>query len=211
MISHVVAFDTPMSKVYKELPPPVGDIDEVLAILFTGPCQPTEEDFRRTPLLVRRRKVVQALQWLKLNHRDYKDIIISHKNMNEYSENSPPVTVIYKDSTTNKIAESISQNDMEDEDGVKKGPCPFVVHGVSSDIVATESADKLKAIALKHLNSDGKMLAIGHNQLPESLFKNPQLYPQMFPWLFPYGHGGLGIRGISEQNHKSLLLMYYDK
>ncbi|TFK59754.1 hypothetical protein BDN72DRAFT_737520, partial [Pluteus cervinus] len=211
MISHVVAFEVPMSEVYTELPPPIEDLDQILAILFTGPCQPAEEDFRRTPLLVRRKQVIRALEWLKLNHRDYKDIGISHKNMGEYPENMPPVSVTWKDSNTNKIVESISQHDMEEEDGVAKGPCPFVVHGISGETIVTESSDKIKAIALKHMNSGGKMLAIGHEKNPQTLFENQQLYPQLFPWLFPYGFGGLGIKGISEQVHKQHLLMYHDK
>jgi len=78
MASHVIAFETPISKVYQHLPPPMEDLDEVLAILFTGPCKPTEKDFQRTPLLVRRKQVACALEWLNLNHSDYADL---EKNM----------------------------------------------------------------------------------------------------------------------------------
>jgi hypothetical protein len=52
MTSHVVAFQSPILKVYQALPPPVDELDDVLAILFTGPCKPTEKNFERTPLLV---------------------------------------------------------------------------------------------------------------------------------------------------------------
>jgi hypothetical protein len=52
MTSHVVAFQAPIPKLYSVLPPPVEDLDNVLAILFTGPSKPTTEDFVRTPLLV---------------------------------------------------------------------------------------------------------------------------------------------------------------
>ena len=50
----------------------------------------------------------------------------------------------------------------------------------------------LKALALRYLNSGGKVLAVGHSDRIESLWNNPQLYPQMFPWLFRYGVGGIG-------------------
>lgn len=46
MTSHVIVFDSPVPKVYNCLPPPVEDLDDVLAILFTGPCQPTEKEFQ---------------------------------------------------------------------------------------------------------------------------------------------------------------------
>ena len=79
MTSHVVAFQAPIPKLYHALPPPIEDIDEVLAILFTGPTKPTQKDFERTPLLVRRNAVAKALEWLKLNHVDYKDLEISYE------------------------------------------------------------------------------------------------------------------------------------
>src|ERR1700678_3111244 len=69
----------------------------------------------------------------------------------------------------------------------------------------------LKAMALRHLNSGGKMLAVGHSDKIESMWNNPQLYPQMFPWLFPYGLGGIGSANISDKEHKRHLLMYHDK
>jgi len=95
MIANAVTFEHPMQNIYTVLPPPIEEMDEVLAFIFTGPCQPTEDDFRRIPLLVRRNKVAKALEWLKLNHRDYADLEISHKNLESYPEDSPPVVINY--------------------------------------------------------------------------------------------------------------------
>ncbi|KZT15076.1 hypothetical protein NEOLEDRAFT_1082060 [Neolentinus lepideus HHB14362 ss-1] len=70
-------------------------------------------------------------------------------------------------------------------------------------------------LAIKHLTSAGKVMAVGHAEEPESLYNNTQLHPQMFPWLFPYGLGGLcnanGYKSIVEKLHKHQLLMYHDK
>src|ERR1700720_4528727 len=95
MIANAVLFEHPTQKIYNVLPPPIGEMDEVLAFIFTGPCQPTEDDFRRIPLLVRRNKVAKDLEWLKLNHRDYADLEISYKNLEFYPEDSPPVVINY--------------------------------------------------------------------------------------------------------------------
>jgi hypothetical protein len=92
---HVVAFESPVPKIYSCLPPPVGEVDQVLAIMFTGPSQPAGKDFKCTPLLVRQNYVAQALEWLKLNHSDYCDLEISYDNLKEYPEDTPPVTVEY--------------------------------------------------------------------------------------------------------------------
>jgi len=61
MVAHAVAFESPVAKVYHSLPPLVEDLDETLAILFTGPCKPTSNEYKCTPLLVCRKAVAHAL------------------------------------------------------------------------------------------------------------------------------------------------------
>src|ERR1700730_17402180 len=122
-----------MPKIYNVLPPPIEEMDDVLAFIYTGPCRPTKADFQRTPLLVRHRKVLAALKWLKLNHVDYYDCEISEKNLASYPDDSPPVVVDYHQMTSNKNPESTSLHDMDEEDGTEEGPCPFVVHGITGE------------------------------------------------------------------------------
>src|SRR5882762_7139045 len=190
-------------------------MDDVLAFIFTGPCQPTEEDFHRTPLLVRHNKVGKALEWLKLNHIEYADLEISYENLNMYPEDTPPVSIDYRHSPSNKIPEATSLHDVELEDDTEEGFCPFTVHALTGDEYSTANAETLKAVAIKHLDDGGKVLAIGHAEKPESIWKNPKLYTQMFPWLFPYGLGGIGHEHqkykLSDAEHKQHLLLYHDK
>jgi hypothetical protein len=215
MRANAITFTNPIPKVYNILPPPLEDLDEVLAFIYTGPCKPTEADFARTPLLVRQNQVKVALDWLKLNHSDYYDLEISQKNLNQYPECGAPVVVDYRKSFSNKNLESTAVNDSEEEDGTEAGKCPFVVHGLTGEEYTTKSLKALKAIALKHLTSNRKILAIGHEAQPESIYDNPQLFPQMLPWLFPYGLGGIGNTHqqghVSDIAHKRHLLMYHDK
>jgi hypothetical protein len=213
MKANIVAFESPIQKIYNVLPPPREDLDEVLAILFTGPCKPTAEDFARTPFLVRRNSVIAALEWLRLNHSDYADIQISKENVMQYEENMPPVSIEYRERLTNKVAEGTSVFDQEEEEGTVEGDCAFTVHGLTGENFNSMTPTALKAMALRHLNSGGKMLAVGHSDKFQSMWNNPQLYPQMFPWLFPYGLGGIGAASasISHKEHKRHLLMYHDK
>ena len=67
MKANIIAFESPIPKIYNILPPPCEEMDEVLAVLFTGPCKPTQKDLNRTPFLVHRNYVANALRWLKLN------------------------------------------------------------------------------------------------------------------------------------------------
>ena len=215
MRANAITFANPIPKVYDILPPPIEELDEVLAFIYTGPCKPTKSDFERTPLLVRRKKVRAALEWLKLNHCDYYDLEISQRNLDQYPEDGPPVIVDYQESFTNKNSESTAVNDMDDEDGVESGKCPFVVHGLTGEEYSNKTTKALKAIALKHLTSNKKILAVGHATHPESIYSNPKLFPQMMPWLFPYALGGIGDAyqqgRVSHIKHKKHLLIYYDK
>ena len=45
MIANAVIFEHPIQKIYTVLPPPIEEMDELLAFIFTGPCQPTTVDF----------------------------------------------------------------------------------------------------------------------------------------------------------------------
>jgi len=155
--------------------------------------------------------VINALEWLKLNHRDYTDIEISEDNLKQYSEMEIPVSIVYRESSTNKVPEGVSKHDLEADHGVMEGECSFSVHGLTGESIDTMSSEALKAAALKHLNIGGSMLVVGHSSEPESIYNNPQLYPQMFPWLFPYGLGGIGSTSLSDKEHKRHLLMYHDK
>ena len=211
MKANVIAFQSPIPKVYDILPPPCAEMNEVLAILFTGPCKPTESDLSCTPFLVRRNHVAKALEWLQLNHSDYADIKISQKNLDEYPEHEIPVSIEYRPSETNKVPEGTSIFDIEPEDGTDNGECSFTVHGLTGDMLDTMTTNTIKAMALRHLNNEGKILAIGHSKNFESMWNNPQLYPQMFPWLFPYGMGGIGATNLSDKEHKKWLFMYHDK
>ena len=179
MKANIIAFEPPMPKVYSILPPPCDGLDDVLAILFTGPKKPTLEDFARTPFLVRQNAVIRALEWLKLNHADYADIEISNENMKTYEENAPPVSVEYQESTGNKVPEGTSVFDQEEEDGTEEGDCAFTVHGLTGEACNSMTPNALKAIALQHLNNEGKILAVGYSENFESMWNNPQLYPQM--------------------------------
>jgi hypothetical protein len=215
MRANAISFQNPIPKLYKVLPPPLEELDQVLACIFTGPCQPTEKDIQRTPLLVRRKQVGKALEWLKLNHIDYHDIELSEDNLHRYPENGTPVVIDYRQSIMNRDKEAMSVHDNEEEEGVESGDCSFVVHGLTGEEFSTMTLETIKARALEHLTKDGKIAFVGHAPQPESIYKNAQLFPSMMPWLFPYGLGGIGNSQhqgrLSTLAHKRYLLMYHDK
>ena len=209
MCSNAITFQNPTSKIYDKLPPPREDLDQVLACIFTGPAAPTNEDFERCPLLVRRKKVTMALEWLKLNHKDYSDLEIAYDILKTYPENDIPVVVDYRHTNSNRLPETMSVHDDGEEQGTEEGDCSFVVHHLVGEDLNYKGAfpETLKTIAIDHIRRQRRVLAVGHSESPCSMYNDPQYFPKLFPWLFPYGTGGIGNslirKKISEKEHKN--------
>lgn len=214
---NIICYPNPFPKLYSALPPHRDDIDELLAIVFTGIARPLDADvIKRIPFLVRRNRVRNALEWLRLNNCLYKDVDISESNLNSYADDAIPIVVTYNEDTTRNPVESRAANDTEDSGGTSSDECPFSVNGVAFDVFDPENISRMKAIALRHMTRDNAhALAVPHRRAADTLWHNHDLFPNMFPWLFPYGIGGIcnaDIRGaMSEHAHKRHLLMYYDK
>lgn len=218
MYANVIAFEHPSKKIYDSLPISSSELSEVLSIMYTGVEPPTDGDLKRTPVLVRRDKVRSALEWLKLNHRDYADLTIDYETLGTYDLESVPIGLIRKitqDTEGNVFAAEKSVFDNEVELGTADGRCPFSVTGLTAERHGTMTTSQRKVAGLMNLKNGGQSLAVGHDPIPQSIWNNPGLYPQMFPWLFPYGYGGVGpdehVGVIARENHVKWLLNYYDK
>ena len=220
MKSNVVCFELPMPRIYEKLPPHRDDISEVLAFIFTGMSIPGSEELKRTPMLIRRNKVADALEWLKLNHKGYFDLDISYDNLNSYSSDQSPVTIIYQEKSDEEEEEPISKSvhGHDSNEGVTNGSCPFTVSGLTGDEIINMLPQTIAMHAMRHIRENkGGVLAIGDDNQPLSIYNNPHLYTLMFPHLFPYGLGGVGniesttYVKISSHNHKKNLLLYHDK
>ncbi|KAJ6487818.1 hypothetical protein C8R45DRAFT_827490 [Mycena sanguinolenta] len=209
-------------KVYHKLPPSRDEINEVLAFVFLGSAAPRQEDFDRTPMLVRRDKVAEALEWLKLNHEGYSDLEISYENLASYKLHNIPVVVDFRQSKGEPDdsipVEARSIDDSNEEYDTSQGRCSFAVHGLTAAEYSkhmTKGKDEIKRIAVAHLDGQRSMLGIGRGDVPESFYNNVEAYPGMFPWLFPYGKGGIGHPAhknkISDMVRKRNLLFYHDK
>lgn len=158
------------------------------------------------------------MEWLKLNHKDYGDLVINYERLRNYPLEHIPVKVWYGGKDPDELnlpaaAKSVFDND--GDVGTESGPCPFTVHGLTAERHGSLTTTQRKLAAMQHLKNGGGSLAVGHDAEPQSIYHNPQLYPQMFPWLFPYGYGGVGqdvhAGKIAVECHLRWLLMYHDK
>ncbi|KAJ7187204.1 hypothetical protein C8R46DRAFT_880132 [Mycena filopes] len=214
MSANAIMFSQPVLSILNRLPPAKDEMSDILVFVFMGSAAPTQEDFERTPMLVRKYKVVAALNWLKLNHEGYAELEISQENLDTYSERDIPVVVDFR-RTKQELSDSVPAGSTGEEQGTKTGKCTFAVHGLTATEYATASMKTIKLVALQHLTHKGGMLGIGRSELPVSMYDEPRAYPGMFPWLFPYGKGGIGHASHSskqgELTRKKALLLYHDK
>ncbi|KAJ3817836.1 hypothetical protein F5880DRAFT_1626204 [Lentinula raphanica] len=128
LVSNVIAFENPTPHIYNVLPPPQKDMDDVLAVMFSGTSKPTDDDYKNALLLLRHHVIAPALEWLIVNHFDYTD----------YPENVPP-------KGTNRNAEGVSIHDSLEDDGVD-------VHGVVG-IAAQHLDNEGKLLRVAHSSS----------------------------------------------------------
>lgn len=212
LAANVIVFGQPVDRMYDVLPPPRSDIEACLAILFVGSAKPTDDDVRHTPFLVRRNKVLTALNWLKLNHPLYAAVDISYDNLNGYPEDSPPVGIVFRPRAPGSSAESLAVYENVTDRETSEGDAPFIVHGLDGADLARMSYDSKIAIAIRHFDDGHAALAYGHDPVPETIYHNSKLFPGMFPWLYPYGRGGFENEHISKKldrkEHIRHCLMY---
>jgi len=66
------------------LPPPINVLHDEIAVVFVSSADNpvTAEILEKSPLLVRRHRILRALEWLKQNNPLYKDIRIDYETLN---------------------------------------------------------------------------------------------------------------------------------
>jgi hypothetical protein len=96
--------------VLKSIPPHVVNIADEVAVVIVSPSQTvTFDNMSKTPLLVRRSKIRDALLWLKTYNPLYSDIIIDDNALQEYPEHGPvPVPCLQTLATETVNAEGSS-------------------------------------------------------------------------------------------------------
>lgn len=123
--------------------------------------------------------------------------------------------VIYRPTTTASGGENVPVYDGQQLHATSDGPASFVVHTVSASDLARLSYDAKIALAIRHFDAGNGVLAYGHDEHPQTIFHNTELYPSMFPWLYPYGLGGFENVNITvrldRSAHIRTLLMHADR
>ncbi|THH26548.1 hypothetical protein EUX98_g7646 [Antrodiella citrinella] len=213
---NAIVFPQPVTKFYHALPPHSSELDESLAVMLTGNIKAEDIEFKRTPLLVRRRVVLAALEWLKEHNYLYAGLTISYDNLQSYDEGAPPVEIFRRVGGGPAVVVEPAVNEVEgDRSGPATGTCSFAVSGLSGEDLDNMHTNEKIAHAIRHLRNGGKVAQYRHGSEPTSIYDAHDMFPAMFPWLFPYGHGGFYNTQMQRQLHRSPhvkhLLMFFDR
>lgn len=206
-----------ITQLAKTLPRPMSSLyDEIVVIFVSGNQAATEDRFNkwviyfifsfhaspesRTPIIVRRRRILEALLWLKANNPLYQDIEISRENLDQYPEdgNVPypvqeqaPNDTIKGQSATYTAHGADSTESMFAEASSTEGEHQIPISATGSfDVEDTTTSLKLRKIqALKYLKAGGSFVKSSTSDETLSTRHNPKVYGYLWPTLFPYGVG----------------------
>ncbi|KAG1887960.1 uncharacterized protein F5891DRAFT_1132049 [Suillus fuscotomentosus] len=177
---HIIIYPQNPSALLDVLPCTLDDVSTPVCVIFVGSKPPSAEWLRTKarPLIIRRERVRNALQWLVQHNPLYAEVVIDHTLLDSLQEEQTlPVHIQHvlsdqsDDLLTSKYdVPSLDSEGMVDHCDATDIPVPF------SNVVVTDRG--------------GGYIEVPHGPQPVNEFFNPQLFPMIYPILFPYGLGG---------------------
>src|ERR1700761_9085778 len=183
------------------LPPPLSELQgEICVILVGSPLTVvTAAMLEKTPLLVRRDRIVHALLWLKENNPLYHDLDMSaiHRNAQTYPQHGVPFPVadFLRTEASSEGSNYTEQANTENFSSVNALGMP------SSTVVDVDSVDSTyqqrKLATLRLLKNNSPFVKFPSGSKPVATRNNPKIYGQLWPTLFPYGVGMMEYHELS--------------
>ena len=188
---NTITFPQDVVKISKTLPSETNCLSDLLKVIFVGAGVPCKEAMKKK-FTVRRKKVYDALEYLKTNHPLYFNVEVVHSV--KLPDNDIPKE-IWELMTNHEDIENEDQKEHSSyipQTIFPDSECPpqdFIME--SSGVLdlggdSVSSGSQLKS-ALDTLQ--GTMI-IPHGQLPLTDYNNPLLWVGAYSWLFPHGTGG---------------------
>ncbi|CAF3838431.1 unnamed protein product, partial [Adineta steineri] len=189
--------------IVKSLPLKIADLCDTLKVIFIGARPPECLQLKRI-LTVRKKKIVEALRWLKKYNILYKNIDINLDNIAQLPEDDIPEPIM---TTMEQIL-----NDKEvpsERDGYIPDPLSNSTELNISDVIPVNnsavldlngssiSSEEINNYLLKKIKNDGtnsemdveNIYLIPHSSKPVNEYFNPKLLTGLYPTLFCYGLG----------------------
>ena len=155
-------------------------------------------------LTVRRDKVYEALNFLRVNNPEYADVIISNTvdlPLDDVPRQIMETLEIDEDPDDEDANEHSTYTPQTDLDNIPSDACVMDSVGtVDLDGITVKSNDQMTSAILELQgnpltedevgNTLQGTLIVPHGTVPVNEYNNPSLWLGAYPWLFPYGRGG---------------------
>ncbi|CAF0815681.1 unnamed protein product [Adineta steineri] len=208
-----ISFPQNVVNIAATLPLELDELCDSLKIIFVG-CRIPERNQLKTVLTVRKKKVSEALRWLRQNNPLYRNILINQSVIDKLPDDDVPecLWATMQVSTNIEAAENERASYVPDPcvnafESNSTATVPLVpsavldVNGtnISSDDVAEHLLERLNMqVVDETLNTgldkqaqENTVYMIPRGDKPANEYSNPNLLLGVFPTLFPYGCGAL--------------------
>ncbi|CAF1023771.1 unnamed protein product, partial [Rotaria magnacalcarata] len=232
-----ISFPQDVVNIAATLPLELEDLCDSLKIIFVG-CRTPERNQLKNILTVRKKKVLNALQWLRQNNSLYRNVIINQSIIDKLPDDDVPeclwATMQVSDNVetaTNERASYIPDLLINASESNNTAIVPLIpsavldVNGtnISSDDVAEHLLDRMKlqtaeqtrGLASERNIQKDTVYMIPRGNRPVNEYSNPNLLLGIFSTLFPYGCGSIedGSRPVKIDfcEHLRYLLSFGDR
>ncbi|CAF3989282.1 unnamed protein product, partial [Adineta steineri] len=215
--------------IVSSLPLKLNDLCDTIKVIFVGSLPPQRIHLRKI-LTVRKKKIIQALQWLKKYNILYQNIEINLENIAQLPEDDIPESIM------STMEQKISDEEIQSErvgyvpdplsnltDYTTSDTIPIQnssvldVNGslVSSDEIANYVLQKMKNNKTHQQMNNDRVHLIPHSSKPVNEYYNPKLLVGLYPTLFCYGRGAPDDQSrpvkTNLRGHIRYLLSYNDR
>ncbi|KAJ3793507.1 hypothetical protein GGU11DRAFT_691675, partial [Lentinula aff. detonsa] len=177
------------------LPPPVNELHDEISIILVGSpdAEITLDKLHKSPLLVRRLRIIEALRWLITHNPLYSDLDIYsiESNAAEYPDHGIPFPM---QSIVRVNANSEGQSYTQQANSEHFGPNVSLAGMPSTTLIDADSIDS--TYTMRKLNALQKLQSQSHSFIkfpsgstPLSTRQNCKVWGFLWPTLFPYGVG----------------------
>ncbi|CAF4247727.1 unnamed protein product, partial [Adineta steineri] len=215
--------------IVSSLPLKLNDLYDTIKVIFVGSLPPQRIHLRKI-LTVRKKNIIQALQWLKKYNILYQNIEINLENIAQLPEDDIPESIM------STMEQKISDEEIQSErvgyvpdplsnltDYTSSDTIPIQnssvldVNGslVSSDEIANYVLQKMKNNKTHQQMNSERVHLIPHSSKPVNEYYNPKLLVGLYPTLFCYGRGAPDDQSrpvkTNLREHIRYLLSYNDR
>ncbi|CAF2941478.1 unnamed protein product, partial [Rotaria sp. Silwood2] len=224
-----ITFLQDVPNIVNSLPLTLDELCGTLKVIFVG-AHPSERIQLKKVLIVRKKKIIEALHWLKKHNILYQNVDINLKNIAQLPEDDVPECIM------STMEQKIGDEEIQSERiGYIPDPLSDPIERTSTDSIpisnsgvldvngSSVSSDEITNYLLHKIKNDGtkeqmdteNVYLIPHSSKSVNEYFNPKLLVGLYPALFCYGRGAPEDQSrpvkVNLREHIRYLLSYNDR